>query len=222
MEISKGKLLSAATVRQIISATEGAAQVRSVSGRAVSGKLGQTISIPLPMRGNDNIIYCVCRHTLPLFGLVEIEDAVNMSFSFIAQCQRVFRSGSSRLGVLLAPTVPGRIVPVQVKGVCLVKYYWIVGDDLEMGGRLGGLTTQPYAHKFDGGPLLVLAVAAHDPGWVGYNYALIEVTRKRLDNIRCVDCYTIHRVNGCYEVIIVGVGSSVTEIEPGVVEITSP
>ena len=221
--INRGQRLGATLVNRMAAAAMGAGQFRVSSGRGSGGPLGTSMSIPLPQLPDDNVIACIATSTQYAFTVVEVEGAKLIDeLRPIPICGLCSRDAPSKLGVLLSNSVPDQIVPVQISGVCLAKYEWDAGDNLAAGGRLLGMSNRPYAVQTQGveshgGPLHVVAVAAHDAEWSDYNFALVMVTKKRLGTVYVRDLGS--RVYGQCDVLVVGTGYTVTEISKGVLDI---
>lgn len=216
--INRGERLGATLVNKMAAAAMGAGQFRVSSGRGSGGPLGTSMSTPLAPEPDDNVIECVATHTQLAFTVVEVCDAKAASVLDLLPIARLpARWASSNVGVLLANSVPDRIVPVQIAGVCLLKYEWHAGDDLKAGDRLTARHAYFWPTKCSGGPFLVIAVAAHDVLWTNYNYALVSVTHNRLGTVYVRDAAA--RVHGACAVLVVGTGLTVTEISKGVVNI---
>ena len=222
--INRGQRLGATLINKMAAAAMGAGQLRVTGGRGSGGPLGSSISTPLQRPPNDNVIACVATSTQYAFTVVEVEGAKLMDeLRPLPICGLCSRDAVSKVGVLLSNSVPDQIVPVQISGVCLVKYEWAGGDSLAAGGRLLGMSNRPYAVQTQGveshaGPLHVVAVAAHDAAWTDFNYALVVVTKKRLGTVYVRDVAS--RVYGQCDVLVIGAGYTVTEISKGVLDIT--
>ena len=219
----RGERLSAALINRMAAAAMGSGQLRvqAAGGRASGGPLGSSVADPDLAVLSDNVILCQAQETMAVFTVVEVEDTVNdLGIDYTVKAQLIFREGTSRIGILLAPCLPGEVVPVQIAGVQLVKYSWDDPDDLEVGDRLLGLKHKPYPVRCHGGPLLVKAIAVHDVAWTDYNYALVHITRNRLGSVYIRDCYEPPREHGPCDVLIVGIGFAVTNPQVGVVVIT--
>lgn len=223
-EINRGQRLGATLVNKMAAAAMGAGQLRVGSGRASGGPLGSSISTPLQRQADDNVVACVATSTQYAFTVVEVEGAKLMDeLRPVPLCGLCSRDGASKLGVLLSNCVPDQIVPVQISGVCLVKYEWAADDSLAAGARLLGMSNRPYAVQTQGveshaGPLHVVAVAAHDAAWTDYNFALVMITHNRLGSVYVRDA--AGRVAGQCDVLVIGTGYTVTEISKGVLDIT--
>ena len=221
--INRGQRLGATLVNKMAAAGIGAGQLRVAAGRGSGGPLGSSIATPLQRQADDNVIACVATSTQYAFTVVEVEGSKLVDeLRPIPVCGLCSRDGASKVGVLLSNCVPDQIVPVQISGVCLVKYEWVAADALAAGGRLLGMANRPYAVQTQGveshaGPLHVVAVAAHDAGWTDYNYALVSVTHNRLGSVYVRDVAS--RVYGQCDVLVVGTGYTVTEISKGVLDI---
>ena len=220
--INRGQRLGAALVNKMAQTATGAAQLRINGGRGSGGPLGSTVSMPRAPSANDNIIAAVATRTQLAFTVVELQGAKDMDgFLPIPIARLPVRWAASRVGILLDHAVPGQIVPVQIAGVCLLRYDTADPDlDVQPGDRLTARKDYFWPTKCSGGPFLVLAIGEQDPAWLAYNYALVEITRKRANHVFMRDTYDPPRVEGAFEVLVVAPDLSVREVQPGVAEIT--
>lgn len=230
MQVNRGERLTAAHVRQMMADTAAAARLRVAGAHGRGGISGPSLTM-LRHEGLPNgVILANCIDTIPLFGLVEFEEMTGQQWAPIPVCRRVFRYGSSRIGVALAPCslaaapVGPKVIPVQISGTTLVRYDWASDDELAAGETLGARKGRVNANRFqhgNGGVLQVLAVGEHDEEWADYNYALVRLSAERLDWQRCNQCG--QHAKGNYQVLVFGEGWTVeNDAVDGVVLITPP
>ncbi len=231
MDIHRGQAITRELLRGLDKNKYGAS-IRGGRGiRSNAGMSGASLDIVEKEKVNDNVINCVCqsRNIYPYCPVELIEHTFSYDRGAIPGCRLCHIPHWSRVGIAQKKAFrAGEVIPVQVSGISLVMYSKF--ETVEPGDRLCVMRYSRVAHKSPGGNLLVLAVynegTTPDPSWCitvngdteCYNYALVEITTERLDNIYITDDEESNY--GTFEVLVLGGGYVATESNPGEIAIS--